>query len=272
MSDGESAFESFVAKLTQAHPEFPIVRVFVAPVAREALTAFECLVHELAQTAFHLPESSIAAVKLQWWRDELARASRGEARHPVTRSLGGAAHGIDAAACDALIAAMLALREAGPPVDFAAQRVEAERIYAPIARIEQSVLGTSEAGAIASLQARALHHLVRELARTPFDDEAVRATLPLARLARHQLTRDALAQPGPARDAAVRDQLADVAQALAAVDPSGANLVTRVRWRLDRALVASAGKGRDPMPMLWRGLGRAPLATFWHAWREASRG
>lgn len=270
------AFDSFAAKLAQAHPAFPIVRVFVAPAARDATTALECLVHELAQTAFYLPEASVAATKLQWWRDELARASRGEARHPVTRALGDTARGIDVAAGDALVVATLALREAGPPPDFATQRSLAERIYAPIARLEQSVSGIAEAGAtesgaIATLHARALSHLVRELARTPFDDEEMRATLPLNRLARHQLTREALAQPGEARNAAVRDQLADIAQGLAAIDPAGASLVTRVRWRLDRALVAAAGRARDPLPVLWRGLGRAPLSTFWHAWREARR-
>jgi len=85
----------------------------------------------------------------------------------------------------------------------------------------------------------------------------------------NRLTDFALAEP---RNAAVRDQLDDIAQGLDAIDPAGASLTTRVRWRLDRALVAAARRARDPMPLLWRGLGRAPLSTFWQAWREARRG
>lgn len=270
MSAGDTAFESFAAKLTQARPEFPIVRAFVAAGRRDALTAFECLAHELAQTAFHLPEAQVAAIKLQWWRDELGRAARGEGRHPISVALGEAAQAFDVRAVDALLAATLALREAGPPADYATQRAQAMRVFAPIARLERAALGATDAGEAASAQARTVHHLLRETARISFDDEAMRATLPLNRLARHQLSRDDLARPGAARDAALKDQLADIAADLDAIG-AAANLATRVRVRLDRRLVAAARRAGDPLPVLWHSLGRAPATTFWHAWREARR-
>ncbi|MDC8015153.1 squalene/phytoene synthase family protein [Tahibacter soli] len=271
MNAGDTAFASFVAKLVQARPEFPIVRAFVAPDRRDALTAFECLAHELAQTAFHLPEAQVAAVKLQWWRDEIERAARGEGRHPISQALGETAQAFDARAVDALLAATLALREAGPPSDYAAQRAQAARVFAPIARLERAAFGATDDGEAASARARTVHHLLRETARTPFDDEDMRATLPLNRLARHQLSRDDLARPGAARDAAMHDQLADIAADLAAVGDA-ATLAARARARLDRRLVAAARRAADPLPVLWHGLARAPATTFWHAWREARRG
>lgn len=272
MSEADAAFGSFVAKLAQAQPAFPIVVTFVARERRDALTAIECLAHELAQTAFHLPEPQVAIVKLNWWRDEIERASRGQARHPVTQALGAAAHAFDARAVDALVAATLALREAGPPADHATQLAQAERVFMPIARLERDALGQAEAASAATARARTLHHLLRETARTAFDDEAVRAGLPLNLLARHQLSRDDLARPGAARDAALKDQLADLVRDLDALDARAANLAVRVRVRLDRRLAAAAHRAPDPLPVLWRGLGRAPVSTFWHAWREATRG
>src|SRR5690242_21387944 len=78
---------SFEAKWSEAYPEFALAQRFVRD-DREAKLAFACLVFEIEHAAFGIREAQPAAIKLQWWAEELMRAGKGEARHPLTQALG----------------------------------------------------------------------------------------------------------------------------------------------------------------------------------------
>lgn len=54
---------------------------------RRAITAFYALCRELDDVVDECREAHVAAVKLVWWRSELARMGEGSPQHPVTRAL-----------------------------------------------------------------------------------------------------------------------------------------------------------------------------------------
>ena len=73
--------------------------LFVAPDLRDALVALHALADELAEIAYGgayagtgpthgRGDEGVARTRIGWWGEELARMTRGEARHPVTRALG----------------------------------------------------------------------------------------------------------------------------------------------------------------------------------------
>jgi 15-cis-phytoene synthase len=62
--------------------------LFLPAEQRRAITALYAFCREIDDAVDECSEPHVARTKLQWWRDELARAFRGEPRHPVTQALG----------------------------------------------------------------------------------------------------------------------------------------------------------------------------------------
>lgn len=60
---------------------------FLSPELRRAITAFYALCRELDDVVDECRDASIAARKLDWWRDEVSRLSADNPQHPVTRAL-----------------------------------------------------------------------------------------------------------------------------------------------------------------------------------------
>ena len=56
--------------------------------AQAGFTALLALRAELQQVLVQVNEPAIAAMKFEWWRNEIARGFLGEAQHPLARSLG----------------------------------------------------------------------------------------------------------------------------------------------------------------------------------------
>lgn len=61
--------------------------LFLPPPKRAALTALHAFRQEVQEAIRECRDRGVARVKLNWWREEIARAYRGQARHPVTRAL-----------------------------------------------------------------------------------------------------------------------------------------------------------------------------------------
>ena len=274
MSEADAAFASFVAKLEQAYPEFRVLRPFLARRGNAEL-AFEAISHELTQAVFHLPELSIAQSKLQWWGEELARWRLGEARHPLTRCLppqDPAAS--DGAAIAALLSAASQAHDAVPASDFDQQLARLQPAFAAIESLRAGLLGRAYA-VPASARLTALSHLLRQLARLPLAENQEIPALPMKLLARHQLARVTLAQPGAAREAAVREQLASIATALAglgAAELDQMDWISHVRWRCEQWRARPVAGTGDPFPALWNRLNHTPWSLSWHAWRQLRRG
>ena len=61
--------------------------LFLQPEQRRAITALYAFCREVDDVVDITSEPEIARIKLNWWREEIARLFRGEAQHPVTRAL-----------------------------------------------------------------------------------------------------------------------------------------------------------------------------------------
>lgn len=61
--------------------------LYQAPAIRQRLCALFALYYELQEGVLSASDPGVSRIKLEWWRDELARLERGEARHPVTQAL-----------------------------------------------------------------------------------------------------------------------------------------------------------------------------------------
>jgi len=267
MSD--DAFASFEAKWLAANPEQGIVAVFLTPELRLRAAAFGALVHELQQAAFAASDPQVSVVKLDWWAQELIAAAKGNYRHPITRALfeHEPARRIDPTLWQALVAGAFAQIEPAPASTQADTIRALAAFYEPVARVESALLADAEsAGAEASALWIGSHRL-REAAQ-PARERAVSLEL----LARHNLSRAQLAEPGEKRSGLLRDLLqglrGDIEAALLSAPKASPG--RRVRSLLDLDCIASAVRAADPAvaigqwaPSRWRSL------RF--AWREARR-
>jgi phytoene synthase len=278
---------SFEAKWVAAHPEFGLALKFVPHHARGAQSAFACLVYELEHTAFGIREAQPAAIKLQWWAEEFARAGRREARHPLTQALVGCPGftEIPLARWYEVVGGALAQRDREPAADGATLFDNYAEFYWPLAAIEASLFGadvTAAAGALVITRA------LRELVALPHALQSGSLPLPLDLLARHRLARGDLSQASIARTDAVRDWLFRLAAEL-----TGTDLGVELKWAQGRpeatrsvprlsvfrsamsAVEANralrAARARDPLTALAEAVNRLSLSDLWSAWRAGRR-
>ena len=61
--------------------------LFLPKGTRRALTALFAYFREIQEIAQECTDPAVAKIKLQWWRQELAAAFSGQARHPITQAL-----------------------------------------------------------------------------------------------------------------------------------------------------------------------------------------
>lgn len=263
---------SFEAKWGAAYPELGLGLGFVAAAQRRAQAAFACIAFEIEHAAFAVRETEPATIKLQWWAEELARAGRGEPRHPLTQALAEhpALTALPPAHWYALITGALAQRDPEPAATRAAQLEGYAALYGPLATIEALLFPPLDAAA--SARVRALARALRETAALAEALRDSRLPLPLDLLARHRLSRGELAQTSPQQASALRDWLAQLAADLGAASagarlgPLQAAAASADRWRARKAARAA-----DPAAALAGELGRLPLRATWAAWRGALR-
>lgn len=67
--------------------------MFLPTDTRRAIIAFYTLCRELDDVVDECRDTSVAAAKLDWWRQEVVRMSKGSAQHPVARALMDTAKG-----------------------------------------------------------------------------------------------------------------------------------------------------------------------------------
>lgn len=267
----DAPLASFEAKWTAAHPELALALTFVPAPLRAARSAFACIGFELEYAAYGIREAQPAALKLQWWAEEFARARRGEARHPLARVL--AAHAplgdVPLETWQQAIVGAFAQRDPESAADATALLRGYGELQAPLARIESMLFGPLDADALARVRVAA-----RALRETATLGEALRdgrLPLPLDLLARHRLARGDLAHDSPARRAALREWLRELRAAidgrtLRGAGVHGAAIASADRWRIVRASTAD-----DPAEALPPLLGRLPLRTAWACWRAGRR-
>jgi phytoene synthase len=268
MSD--EGFAEFERKWLDAWPENRIVAVFLEPSQRSLGHAFYALIHELSHTAYHVHEPQVAVAKLQWWCQELADATAGRARHPLTQALfaHAQARAVDAALWRALGAAALTQIEPPPAATFDDLARQHAPFYDAIARAESELLlaGVGDIDTNATLWT--LSHLLHSIPAW----QTGSGTAPLNLLARHGLMRSQLSETSTARTDLLRDLLGEIERRLTTTDERAKrSLSRRVRLALDRTLVGGALKAADPLRYLQVNARAGYWRSLWAVWYEARR-
>lgn len=271
MPEAPSAFVSFEQKWLDANPDQAAVAVFLPQPLRLRAAAFACLVYELEQAAFHLPEAQVAGAKLAWWMQELALAVDGQSRHPITQALFADAtvRAADPALWRALTEGALAQLDRAPAVSLDELLAQFEPFHVAVAHAESALFCAGAANIDANAALRTISHLLRELPEPTGVEE--RSLLPLNLLARHGMTRENLSEATSARSALIKDYLAtlqfEIRGALGIV--SARTLGQCVRVRLDRESIRAALRAPDPLAILARRMRAGRWRSLWAAWREA---
>lgn len=73
-------------RMTESPGDWPLIALFAPAGARGAVRALAALLAELQAVVDGPHASDLALPRLAWWRDELARTTRGAPGHPVTRA------------------------------------------------------------------------------------------------------------------------------------------------------------------------------------------
>jgi 15-cis-phytoene synthase len=74
-------------KAAKSGSSFYYAFLFLPPPRRAAITAFYAFCREVDDVVDEVHEPSVAAVKLQWWRKEVAQSFAGQPSHPATQAL-----------------------------------------------------------------------------------------------------------------------------------------------------------------------------------------
>jgi phytoene synthase len=269
---------SFEAKWAQAYPEFALALRFVRGAERDARSAFACLVFEIEHAAFGIREAQPAAVKLQWWAEELMRAGNGEARHPLTQALGArlAREQVPTALWHEAIVGALAQRDPEPAADGQLLLDQYAQFFAPLAKIESALFGASVQGVMGILT---LRRALRETASLSTALRDGKLPLPLDLLAAHRLSRGDLANASPERTLALREWIGRLGRELLGavaisehehLPPLGVLRATMAAADGERAVAVRHGSS-EPLDQMNQALKRLSIRVVWSAWRAARR-
>lgn len=242
----------FIAKWLQHEPEMQFAVLFCPAAQRARFEAWGALLHELRVVRFELREPTVAEAKRAWWSDELAAIGLGRTSHPLGPALAGVA-----APWSTLARAFAAPdSHLARPADLA----QSLQLLLPLAVAASAVEAALFAAQATPEAARALavHWRLQQLPQGLQDDGM--AGVPMALLARHGLTRAAVAERLP--EPLLRDWTLSLAEAVPSALPRAA-LVGRARARFDLARLARLARRGDDF-----GPGSA-AGMLWHAWRAA---
>lgn len=264
------AFDNYIAKWREADPQRSSVWLFLRRDERGRFGVVAAMQEEWRKTARAGSEPQVAAAKLGWWRDELGRATRGEAHHPLAIALSDdpCLRRIPTALWVAPIDRLLLGLGAPTPPDFPAQRAAAQPLAMALAELDCRVWfdrpGNARAAAVIAGAG-----LVDAVCALPETSDDARSPLPMNLLARHGLTVAALSEDTPPRRAALRDYVVILAQELARAATMHGDLTLLHAVRLQHCLhvLERAQSVEDPLAAL-----RAPDAGFRNllqTWRAA---
>lgn len=269
MSDG--TFDDYLAHWRDADPRRVLAWRFLGPAERVRFGALAALQQEWLKAIREVSESQIAITKLGWWREEMERTARGEARHPLTQGLFADARirEVPRAYWTAAVDAALLQVDVPPAPDFASQRAAVMPLATAFATLETRVGFGERASCEKAARVTALGHLATNLRALPAEVGRGRLPLPMNLLARHGLSGDALAQDTPARREALRDYAGELLQALDdTADMDGPlNLFRRVQLQGDLQALRAASRAEDPLRSL--SISRAGFRELLKIWRAA---
>ena len=268
-----AVLQNFIDKWLSVQPQQRIALVFVDGQRYPGHIALAALEQELLGAAYGIREPQVAAAKLNWWAEELAGAAASGGRHPLTHVLfdDERARAIAGGLWLAPVLAAMAQLEEGTAADFPAQLAAGAQLHGALAALETAWWYGVGASAERATRVATLNHLLYALLRLEQDAERDRLPLPMARLARHGLSRAQLREPSAERQQAVKAQLDDLlASWRESAGLAGPLSVFRaLESQHGQHLAQRATRAGDALVALQAGQPRTGFATTLQAWRAA---
>ncbi|MFA6231685.1 MAG: phytoene synthase [Rhodanobacter sp.] len=268
-----AVLQGFIDKWLVVQPQQRVALVFVDGRRYPGHVALAALEQELLAAAYGIREPQVAAAKLNWWAEELAGAASSGGRHPLSQVLfdDERAHAMPTDRWVAPVWAAMAQLEQGTAADFSAQLQAAMPLHGALAALETAWWYGPEASSTCAARVATLNHLLHALLRLQQDAERDRLALPMARLARHGLSRAQLRSHTPARQQAVKAQLDDLLASWKASESlAGPLSVFRaLESSHGRRLATHAVATGDALAALQAGQPRSGWATALQAWKAA---
>ena len=136
----ETAFDDYLVQWRGASPERAIAWLFLRPGERVCFGALAALEHEWLKVVREAREPQVAAARLGWWREEMQRATQGQARHPLTQGLFAlpAKGGSDPTATRAATRELMLDRQTGQPVKDETLTMHLSELRSRISRARQA--------------------------------------------------------------------------------------------------------------------------------------
>lgn len=267
------ALQSYIDKWLAVQPQQRVALAFVDPRRHAGHIALAALEQELLAAAYGIREPQVAAVKLNWWGEELAGAASGGGRHPLTQVLfdDERAHAMPAELWLAPVRAAIVQLEEGTPADFSSQLDAARSLHGALAALETAWWFGVDASHERATRVATLAHLVHALRRLHDDAGRDRLPLPMARLARFGLGRSELRVRSDARDAAIAAQLDDLSVAWREASrlPGPLGVFRALEARQAARLARAARRANDPLSTLQKGSAGGGFGNTLAAWRAA---
>lgn len=268
-----AVLQSFIDKWLAVQPQQRMALVFVDGRRYPGHVALAALEQELLGAAYGIQEPQVAAAKLNWWAEELAGAASSGGRHPLTQVLfdDERAHAIATDRWLAPVLAAMAQLEQGTAADFTAQLDDALPLHGALATLETAWWFGAGASPARAVRVAALNHLLYALLRLEQDADRDRLPLPMARLARHGLSRSQLRTRSDARQQAIHGQLQDlqVSWREASTLEGPLSVFRALESRHGNRLVRQAVRATDGLSALQAGQPRSGFSTTLQAWQAA---
>jgi phytoene synthase len=268
-----AVLQSFIDKWLAVQPQQRMALVFVDGRRYPGHVALAALEQELLGAAYGIQEPQVAAAKLNWWAEELAGAASSGGRHPLTQVLfdDERAHAIATDRWLAPVLAAMAQLEQGTAADFTAQLDDALPLHGALATLETAWWFGAGASPARAVRVAALNHLLYALLRLEQDADRDRLPLPMARLARHGLSRSQLRTRSDARQQAIHGQLQDLQASWreASTLEGPLSVFRALESRHGNRLVRQAVRATDGLSALQAGQPRSGFSTTLQAWQAA---
>lgn len=209
----DPTLHTYIDKWLAARPARHQALPFLRTTRHDTIMALGALEYEFIAATYSISQPQIAAAKLNWWGEELGGAAASGGRHPLVKTLfdDPAIHAVDPMLWLRPVTAALARLEESTAADFATQLERTERFHGALAALETRICFGPDTDPARAARVASLDYLLQALSVLKENANAERLPLPMARMARHHLDRDALTSPSAERAAAVREQLADLA-------------------------------------------------------------